>query len=340
MPKVIGENIDRLCNIEYRPSEGAERGSIIRYYNAAREAQGDPLTYHAAKALIDNVKPGDTVLFVTGARFPHMLPYGETDGPLGAAALAKAVERGLGAKTVVTVEASNDVATRECMLGVGCNLRTLEDFDGTKKGSYLDFYPLGEEEGPKHAKWLVERFKPKAIVFCEKHGPNEVGECHSVHGARIPKEEFANTWHLLDEAKKHGIVTIGTGDGGNEIGNGVIYEAAREIAPYGKKCQCGCGGGVATVCKTDVFVAAAISNWGLYGVSAMLAYMLGDVDIMHTVDEERRMLEGAVRGGSVDGMSMTPICGVDGVSMAGGQAQVTLLREMVKNGLSKCDRTE
>ena len=72
----------------------------------------------------------------------------------------------------------------------------------------------------------------------------------------------------------------------------------------------------------------------------MLAYMLGDVDVMHTVDDERRMLEGCAMGGSVDGMSMRPICRVDGVSMAGGQAFVTLLREIVSDGLGKCTRKE
>ena len=175
MPKIIGENIDRLCNIEYRPAVGSQRGDIMRYYNAAREVQKDPLSYLCAKALMDRVKEGDTVLFVTGARFPHLLPYGETDGPLGVAALAKAVERGLGAKTVVTVEESNDVPTRGCLMGVGCNVRDLDEWKITDGACYLDWYPLGSEKGPEHAKYLVETFKPKAIVFCEKHGPNEAG---------------------------------------------------------------------------------------------------------------------------------------------------------------------
>lgn len=340
MSKIIGDNIDRLCNIEYRPGTGAQRGDIMKYYNAAREVQKDPLSYLCAKALIDNVRRGDTVLFVTGARSLHLLPYGETDGPLGVAALAKAVEKGLGAKTVVTVEQSNDVATKGCLLGVGCNVRDLNEWNITNGACYLDFYPLGSKNGPIHAKYLVDTFKPKAIIFCEKHGPNEMGYCHTVYGARIPNEEFANTWYLLDEAKKHSILTIGAGDGGNEIGNGVIYEQAREISKYGRKCQCGCGGGTATVCSTDIFFAATISNWGLYGVSAMLAYMLGNVNIMHTVDDERRMLEACIMGGSVDGMAMRPVCKVDGVSMAGGQAFVTLLREIVANGLDKSDRTE
>ena len=44
MPKIIGENIDRLCNIEYRTAVGSPLGDIMRYYNAAREVQKAPQT--------------------------------------------------------------------------------------------------------------------------------------------------------------------------------------------------------------------------------------------------------------------------------------------------------
>ena len=50
------------------------------------------------------------------------------------------------------------------------------------------------------------------------------------------------------------------------------------------------GGGVATVCATDIFVAASISNWGMYGVAAMLAFLVEDVNIMHDEETERRMI--------------------------------------------------
>lgn len=334
MPKVIGDYIDRLCNIEYRPGNFEMRGNSMKYYEAARAIQKEPLSYLCAKAFIEHVKPGDKVLIVTGARAKYRLPYGETDGPLGAAALARALDRGLGAKCVVTVEESNKAPTMGCLMGAGCNMRELDEFEGTAGGCYLDLWPLGEKAGREHAKYLVDTFKPSVIVFCEKHGPNECGYCHSVFGARLPADEIANTWFLLDEAKEKGIITIGSGDGGNEIGNGVIYEAAREISPYGKKCQCGCGGGTATVCKTDIFFAAGISNWGLYSMAAMLAFMLKDVNIMHDADTERRMLEGCVAGGSVDGIFERPIPRVDGVSLEGGQAFVTLLREIVSDGLT------
>ena len=96
MPKVIGENIDVLCNIEMRPSEGdLPRGTTRKYYEAARDVQKDPLSYLAATALIERVMPGDKVLIVTGVRYPPILPFGETDGPVGAVAMARALDLSL-----------------------------------------------------------------------------------------------------------------------------------------------------------------------------------------------------------------------------------------------------
>ena len=91
---------------------------------------------------------------------------------------------------------------------------------------------------------MIEKFNPKAIVFIEKHGPNEKGYFHTVTGNRIDEQKIANTQYLLPLAKERGILTIGAGDGGNEIGNGKIYEEIKHIPEclYGVKCRCGCGG--------------------------------------------------------------------------------------------------
>jgi len=234
MPKVIGENIDVLCNIEMRPSEGdLPRGTTRKYYEAARDVQKDPLSYLAATALIERVMPGDKVLIVTGVRYPPILPFGETDGPVGAVAMARALDIALGAKSIISVEEDNKEPTIATIRAAGCYLRDEKDLDVVPGACAIDYYPLGPEQGPVHAKYLVEKFKPAAIIFCEKHGPNEHGFCHTVTGGPLDAKEMANTWYLLEEAKKRGILTIGSGDGGNEIGNGVIYEAARTISQWG-----------------------------------------------------------------------------------------------------------
>ena len=45
---------------------------------------------------------------------------------------------------------------------------------------------------------------------------------------------------------------------GNEIGFGLILDDVLKISPWGAKCQCPCGMGVATVTATDVLVVGAI----------------------------------------------------------------------------------
>src|SRR2546430_12042646 len=99
MPDIIGDNIDRLTCVEMR-IPGIDRGIIEPLYRAAREAQGgSPLTLRAARLLRERVKADDAVLIITGAAAPPYLPYGETDGPPGAVARARAIGRGWAAST-------------------------------------------------------------------------------------------------------------------------------------------------------------------------------------------------------------------------------------------------
>jgi hypothetical protein len=99
--QITCEYIGSLVNIEMRFGEGLPRGVTHRLYDAARAAQGDvPLTFLAADGLRRAINRGDHVLVVTGAGSAPWLPKGETDGPPGAAAIARALETGLGAKPI------------------------------------------------------------------------------------------------------------------------------------------------------------------------------------------------------------------------------------------------
>ena len=102
------EYIDRLITIEMRFGEGLPRGVTHQMYDAAREAQGGmPLSLLAAQGLINALGSGDHVLVVTGAGMAPWLPKGETDGPPGAAAIARALDIGLGAKPIMIAEERN-----------------------------------------------------------------------------------------------------------------------------------------------------------------------------------------------------------------------------------------
>ena len=338
MPKIIGEYIDRLINTEMRMGHGSlPRGVTYPLYEAARKKQGEPLTWLAATRLMEALHPGDNVIVATGAGTPPGLPMGETDGPIGAAAIARALDLALGAKPIFIGEERNMPSTRACARAAGL-LISEELFPQRNHIALALDYPLGPEAGLKAARELLEKYQPKAIVTVEKAGVSRSGRTHSITGfGRLP-DLMANIWLLTDMAMEQGIPVISVGDGGNEIGFGIIEDDVRRIQPWGDKCDCPCGAGMATISKADVLVSAAVSNWGAYGIAAMLALLNKNPEILHDELTEQRMLIASIEAGAMDGSytSLTPH--VDGISMSVQLSLITMLHEMVKNGLKTFKR--
>ncbi len=79
---------------------------------------------------------------------------------------------------------------------------------------------------------------------------------------------------------------------------------------------------------------AAVSNWGAYSVAACLVALLGIPDIFHDATVEETMLQEAANASfivSETGYVMPP--GVDGLASPVHQALVTLLAQIVVQGL-------
>lgn len=338
MAKIVAEYIDRLINIEMRQMGGLPRGISHQLYEAARAFHKEPLTYLAASKLVDCVNPGDNVIIATGAGVPPWLPKGETDGPLGAASLARAIDIGLGGKPILVGEGRCLPPIIDTTVAAGLMVC---DEDLFKKRDHVAMafeYPLGEVEGEKYADELMDKFNAKAIICVEKHGPSASGKYHSIMGIGREPDMVANVKFLVEKAQKTGILTIGIGDGGNEIGFGNIYNDVKRIQLYGSKCQCPCGAGIGTVTKADVLVAAAISNWGAYGISAMLAFLLKKPRVLQDVDTEYRMLVASIRAGAMDGLYTDLSMYVDGTTVDTQKSLITILREIVTNALSEQPR--
>ncbi|MHB9090725.1 MAG: glutamate cyclase domain-containing protein, partial [Chloroflexota bacterium] len=306
-------------------------------YAAAREEAGQPLTYMAANGLVEAAKPDDAVLVVSGAGSPPFLPFGETDGPLGTASICRAIDMALGAKPIVITEEHCQRITVAATEAAGVAVLPEESFRARTHSALALAMPYG----PDSRSWVqqvIDKYKPKAMVFIEKGGPNERGVCHTIRGMAKSPTVIASAHYLVEEAKARGIFTIGIGDGGNEIGYGRIREQVKEIQYWGRRCQCPCGAGIATVVATDVLVSANISNWGAYGVAAMLAVLTGKTDALHDEDTEYRMLDKCVEAGGQDGCYGSQIMYVDGTHVRTNQALITMLRQMVANGLKTLAR--
>ncbi len=149
---------------------------------------------------------------------------------------------------------------------------------------------------------------------------------------------MGSEYWLAEEARSDGVLTIGIGDGGNEIGFGMIRDAVREIQPHGSHCRCPCAGGVATVTSCDILVAAAVSNWGAYGISAYLGYLRRNADLLQDEEMERRVLESCAFAGGTDSIAGAQIPGVDGIPLGIHQAIVRMLHAIVASALSEIHR--
>lgn len=188
---------------------------------------------------------------------------------------------------------------------------------------------LAQEEARK----LIEEIDPCAVITTEKIGPGEKGVYHSALGTDISVEQ-AKVDSLVEEAKKRKILTIGIGDVGNEIGFGFILDVARQIiVPLGMDCGCPCHSGIVTATATDILLPCATSNWGAYGISAALAVLNKNINLLHTPRDEHRIIMACLNSGAVDGGTGRPTLGVDGIDLDIHMHMVAMLREIVRIGL-------
>lgn len=333
---VLAEQIDRLITLDL-----PFRGVIEALYGAARQKAQKPLAMEGAQKLIAHVKPHSVILIATGwPDRPHISPaIAETDGPPGAAVLGRALHRGLKAVPFFLIEENLVSPMRVVAQSVGFRILSPDEAVAAMQSpsalhaSTVIGFPTETEQAKTEAVSLLERYKPSAIVAIEKGGVNEKGVVHTSRG-HDTTEHMAKIDFLMNEARKKGILTIGIGDGGNEIGMGNIREVVKERLPFGKECLCPCKAGIAPSTEVDLLITATVSNWGAYGIEACLAILLKDPAIFHDANMERWILEHASDAGLIDGITGFVEPGADGLPSETHGHIVALLGEIVRRGIT------
>lgn len=119
-------------------------------------------------------------------------------------------------------------------------------------------------------------------------------------------------------------VTVGVGDGGNEIGMGNVRARLLRQSPLMAQ--------IASIVPVDHLVVAGTSNWGAYGVAAALGRFTGR-QLVHTPEIERRLLTACVHAGAVDGVSRRREATVDNLPLDVHAAVVELLALAATQGV-------
>lgn len=217
---------------------------------------------NACRSIAEHPRP--CLAIVTGFFIPRATPPAfETDGPLGAQFLIKAMEH-----LEIPTEYRGPVPTCFNVSHIG----------------------------------LTPRCSPTHAVYIERHGPAADDGYYTMSG--IPVTEHVGLETFADA------ITIGIGDGGNEIGMGKIpHETIVKNIPNGDLIHCRIA--------TDHLIVAGASNWGAYALAAGIALLRGVrlPEPLFDPDRERERLRVMVEAGPlVDGVTGQPTATVDGLS--------------------------
>ncbi|MEL7565835.1 MAG: glutamate cyclase domain-containing protein [Dehalobacterium sp.] len=329
--KQIGEAVDRLVTVPMSNWTILKGLPMLELYETARRKVGGPLTLRAAELLTERVKPGDTVVFLTGFVINTFM-RAETDGPIGAAGLARAVELGLGAVPVFLTEELIKEPIERTLAAAGLHVTPKDQLrtGGRGRKVLVQGFSLDHDEAKKEAIRFLDEFNPSAVIAVERPSWNRNQVHHSGGGYNI-SSITAKTDYVFEEARRRGILTIGIGDLGNEMGMGVIHEEICQLVPHGKECLCGCGAGIASNVSADVGIMCNISNWGAYGIEACLAAILEEIEVLHDGATERLMLRECAMGGAVDPVSGYLRPHVDGETEDINVYVVEMLRSIAKH---------
>lgn len=245
----------------------------------------------AAVAIAD--RPPAQAMLLTG--FP-VGGIGETDGPPGAMAVGQ------------TLTALGwDVVTVAC-----------ETTHPVVDALFADVGPVVAAPISKHGaraacETLRREYAPDLVVAIERPGATADGRRLTMRG-----EDITGITAALDPLMRAPL-SVAVGDGGNEIGMGAIapYLQAKGLIP-----------GV-SVTRASHLLLAEVSNWGAYGLVAMLDIVTGR-DTLPDGPTEAEWIERLVAAGAVDGMTRSNTAMVDGHSLEINARMLANLCEIVK----------
>lgn len=250
---------------------------------------GSEYCRHAAERLL-SLRRG-RVLLTTGF---YVAGHAETDGPPGTMSVALALQA-LGFSPVIVTD---DIC------------RDLFEPEG------LDVVYVPTDAGEEFFSGLLAGISPVCLISIERCGRNLQNDYANMRGVSI-SGETARIDTVFDLARAQGILTIGIGDGGNEIGMGNLQDVISEKLSL-----------VPCTVPVDELIIATTSNWGAYALVAYLDF-LQEKPLLLSYERIAAYLEQIVARGCVDGVTKNTVPTVDGFPQEISREILTLLHEAV-----------
>ena len=317
--------IEALVNLDL-----TERGVIRVLHETARERFEGPLCHTAARRILDAVPDGGGVTLLTGfPEFPWIdRGIAETDGPVGAAVLARSLIKVRRAIPRFPCERHFAGAIEAAIRGIGLS-PVCSDRAEPRPGDPVCVVEI--VDGPVDAPAWLARHRPSLLVAIERPGRSATGTYHSMSGTKI-----AHCLENLEDlflAAGRGTLTVAIGDGGNEVGMGALHDVVERCVPNGKVCGCGCGGGIAARSEAAVLMTSVVANLGASAIAASLALLTGQREALPSVELEMRALAACAAAGAVDGQHNECVASADGLGAPAYAAVLETIAALVDRQL-------
>lgn len=268
------------------------------------------------------------VFIVSGFAPNPELAMCETDGPLGTFSLAHALlnkhvegEEEPCSVKIITDEVSAPVFDQGC--------KTFEKLTG--KALELTVVP---SDHPEYLTWFlrglcVEHLPPKTAVDCivalERAGMASDKQIYNFRGNNL--QHHTKLDQLFDKKiMSNDHLTIGIGDGGNEMGMGTVYEQIKKHVNNGDKIAC--------ITPADILLTCGVSNYGGYALAKGISLCTNEY-CQTNINFDRRILEDIVSIGAIDGVSLKAELSVDGRNY--DREIVPIIEEINQVGMSKVE---
>ena len=220
----------------------------------------------------------------------------ETDGPPGAFVLAGALAK-LGKEVELLVDEHASAVIRAGLSDHRVGLRLLR---------------AGQPMDPLEYRHFTH------LVAVERPGRSRSGRYYTFRGLDI--SAFVAPVDDLFIAEERTYMTVGIGDGGNELG---LCHVSDMMGRYVAN-----GGTISCQTPADYCICAGVSNWGAYGLAAMLTAVSGR-DLLPPPGEITARIKAMVEAGAVDGITNKAQLSVDGLPVEWEEKILRRLRGLV-----------
>lgn len=234
--------------------------------------------------------PGGNVFIITGF---YCFSAAETDGPPGAYFLAAALQK-LGFSPMIITDAVSAPLLRNTGFPVMVHHQTLS---------------------PEFVKNTLDIYQPVALISVERCGRAEDGNYYNMRKKDISAHTPALDTYFMEASKA--VLTIGIGDGGNEIGMGNAAHRIQESLDI-----------IPSVITANHLIAATVSNWGAFGLIAALSLQTSQ-NLLPEAEAVQDFIKIIVDKGAVDGTTGAHSYTVDGFDFEVEKEILLSLRELI-----------